>query len=255
MAYVRLIARLDVKSPHLIKGVHLEGLRKVGDPQVFAKRYYNEGIDELIYIDAVASLYERNTIVELVRDTAKAVFVPITVGGGVRSVEDARLLLRSGADKIAVNTAAIKNPRLIKDLSEEFGNQCIVLSIQTKRQGDGWEAYTEQGRERSGKDALEWTQEGVHLGAGEVLVTSVDQEGTGAGFDLDVIKRVAASVDVPIIASGGLGQPDHMRDVVTNAGVNAVAVAQALHWNKIGLSELRDQGINAGVPLRKVATR
>lgn len=253
MAYVRLIARLDVKSPHLIKGVHLEGLRKVGDPQEFAQRYYAQGIDEIIYIDAVASLYERNTIVDLVRRTAADVFVPITVGGGVRSIDDARALLRSGADKIAVNTAAIKDPALIKNLAEEFGSQCVVLSVQAKRQGAGWEAYTEQGREHSRRDALEWTSEGVDQGAGEVLLTSVDQEGTGSGFDIDLVRQVTNLVDVPVIASGGLGRPEHLKAVVADAGASAVAVAQVLHWNKIGLNELRDQAIGAGVPLRKVS--
>jgi cyclase len=253
LAYVRLIARLDVKSPHLIKGVHLEGLRKVGDPQEFAQRYYAQGIDEIIYIDAVASLYERNTIVDLVRRTAADVFVPITVGGGVRSIDDARALLRSGADKIAVNTAAIKDPALIKNLAEEFGSQCVVLSVQAKRQGAGWEAYTEQGREHSRRDALEWTSEGVDQGAGEVLLTSVDQEGTGSGFDIDLVRQVTNLVDVPVIASGGLGRPEHLKAVVADAGASAVAVAQVLHWNKIGLNELRDQAIGAGVPLRKVS--
>lgn len=250
---MRLIARLDVKSPHLIKGVHLEGLRKVGDPQEFAQRYYAQGIDEIIYIDAVASLYERNTIVDLVRRTAADVFVPITVGGGVRSIDDARALLRSGADKIAVNTAAIKDPALIKNLAEEFGSQCVVLSVQAKRQGAGWEAYTEQGREHSRRDALEWTSEGVDQGAGEVLLTSVDQEGTGSGFDIDLVRQVTNLVDVPVIASGGLGRPEHLKAVVADAGASAVAVAQVLHWNKIGLNELRDQAIGAGVPLRKVS--
>jgi cyclase len=253
LAYVRLIARLDVKSPHLIKGVHLEGLRKVGDPQEFAQRYYAQGIDEIIYIDAVASLYERNTIVDLVRRTAADVFVPITVGGGVRSIDDARALLRSGADKIAVNTAAIKDPALIKNLAEEFGSQCVVLSVQAKRQGAGWKAYTEQGREHSRRDALEWTSEGVDQGAGEVLLTSVDQEGTGSGFDIDLVRQVTNLVDVPVIASGGLGRPEHLKAVVADAGASAVAVAQVLHWNKIGLNELRDQAIGAGVPLRKVS--
>ena len=251
MAYARLIARLDVKSPYLIKGVHLEGLRKVGDPHAFAQRYYKEGIDELIYIDAVASLYERNTIIDLVKSTAKDVFVPIAVGGGVRSVEDARKLLHSGADKIAVNTAAIKKPVLIRNLAEEFGDPCVVLSVQAKRQGDRWEAYTEQGREHSGRDVFEWIDEALSHGAGEILLTSVDNEGTGAGFDIELIKQVTDRVDAPVIASGGLGRPDHLISVFTHTGVSAVAAAQVLHWNKISLDELRTKAIEAGIPLRR----
>ena len=204
MTNIRLIARLDVKAPYLIKGVHMEGLRKLGDPQSFAERYYNAGIDEIIYIDAVASLYERNTIVDIVRQTASNVFIPITAGGGVRSVSDARELLRAGADKIAINTAAIKNPTLISEIASALGSQCMVLSVQAKRRDDGnWEAYCDQGREHTGRDVVEWVTEAQELGAGEVLLTSVDQEGTCKGFDIKLVKRVAAALRIPVIASGG----------------------------------------------------
>ncbi len=175
----RLIARLDIKGPNLIKGVHLEGLRVIGDPQLFAQKYYQDGADELIYIDSVASLYGRNNLVDIVKHTAQNIFIPLTVGGGVRSVEDANLLLRSGADKVAINTACMSNPSLINELANRFGSQCVVLSIEAKKTSKGhWEAYTDNGREKTGKDVLSWVLEAVERGVGEVLLTSVDQEGT-----------------------------------------------------------------------------
>ena len=184
---VRLIARLDIKAPYLIKAVNLEGVRKVGDPREFAQRYYSEGVDELIYMDAVATLYERNSLADLLSYTAENVFIPITVGGGVRSLEDVRQLLRHGADKIAINTAATRRPEFISEISENFGSQCMVLSIEAKRKTDGsWEAYTDNGREHTGLDAVEWARRGQSLGAGEILLTSVGQEGTRKGFDVEL---------------------------------------------------------------------
>ena len=186
---VRLIARLDVKGPNLIKGVQLEGLRKLGDPQCFARQYYEAGIDELIYMDVVASLYGRNNLTDVVRHTAENVFIPITVGGGIRSVDDARTMLRSGADKIAINTAAVGNPDLIDSLAAAFGTQCVVLSVEAIRQSDGrWEAHTDNGREKTGCDVVEWVCEAARRGAGEILLTSVDREGTQAGCDIDLAR-------------------------------------------------------------------
>ena len=251
MTNIRLIARLDVKAPYLIKGVHMEGLRKLGDPQSFAERYYNAGIDEIIYFDAVASLYERNTIVDIVRQTASNVFIPITAGGGVRSVSDARELLRAGADKIAINTAAIKNPMLISEIASALGSQCMVLSVQAKRRDDGnWEAYCDQGREHTGRDVVEWVTEAQELGAGEVLLTSVDQEGTCKGFDIKLVKRVAAALHIPVIASGGAGSIQHLDDVVRQGNATAVAMANVLHYEKLALPVIRETMRASGLSLR-----
>jgi len=247
---VRLIARLDVKAPYLIKGVHLEGLRKLGDPHEFAERYYREGIDEIVYIDAVASLYQRNTITELVRKTAENVFIPITAGGGVRSVDDVRTLLRVGADKVAVNTAAVHRPELITEIAQALGSQCMVLSIQAKRQGSRWEAYCDQGREHTGMDVVSWARRGQTLGAGEILVTSVDREGTQEGFDIDLLRAVTGAVTIPVIASGGMGSVDDLVAVVVEGGAHAVAMAHVLHYGVLGIKEIRDLARQGRVPMR-----
>ena len=253
MANVRLIARLDIKGPNLIKGVHLEGLRVIGDPQEFARHYYEQGADELIYIDIVASLYGRSKLTEIVRRAANDVFVPMTVGGGVRSLDDVRDLLRAGADKVAINTAAVRRPELVTEVSRRFGSQCMVLSIEAKQQAPGrWEVFTDCGRERSGVDAVEWAQRGVELGAGEILLTSIDREGTRKGFDLALTRAVAGAVSVPVIASGGLGEARHLVDVV-EAGADAVAVADALHYRRTTLPELRAAARGAGIAMREVA--
>jgi len=250
----RVIARLDVKGPNLVKGIHLEGLRVMGDPQQFAQRYYAEGADEILYVDIVASLYGRNNILEVVRRTAAAVFVPMTVAGGLRRLEDVRDALRSGADKVAINTAAVARPELIREVSLGFGSQCMVLSIQTKKIApDRWEAYTDNGRERSGRDALEWACQGVELGAGELLVTSVDHEGTQKGMDLEFLAKVTALVDVPVIAGGGAGTPEHACRAVTEAGADAVSVASMLHYGKHTVGEIKARLAQAGVPVRSSA--
>ena len=253
MRNVRLIARLDIKGPNLIKGIHLEGLRVMGDPQEFARRYYEAGADELLYMDIVASLYGRNSLTEIVSRAAKDVFVPMTVGGGVRSVDDARTLLRAGADKVAVNTAATSNPALITEMARKLGSQCVVLSIEAKRVSSGkWEAYTDNGREHTGKDVVEWVRQGAELGAGEVLLTSVDQEGTRKGFDVALVRAVTAAVDIPVIASGGMGSFEHLKDVVLHGEADAVAVADVLHYGRASLRELRAQAVAAKLPVRQV---
>lgn len=249
---IRLIARLDVKGENLIKGVHLEGLRVIGAPQEFAKKYYEEGADEIIYMDIVASLYGRSNLVEIVRRTAHDVFVPMTVGGGIRTVEDVATLLRAGADKIAVNTAAVQRPEFISEISRKFGSQCMVLSIEAKRQSPGkWEVYTDCGRERSGVDAVEWAVRGVSLGAGELLVTSIDQEGTRKGFDNELVQAIASKVNVPIIASGGYGQPEHLGKVV-EAGADAVAFADALHFGRANFDDIRSAANSYDLLIRKI---
>lgn len=249
----RLIARLDVKGPNLIKGVHLEGLRVIGSPNEHAKRYYEQGADELIYIDCVASLYGRNSLGDIVRGAAQDVFVPMTVGGGVRSVEDATHLLRCGADKVAVNTAAVANPRLITDIARRFGSQCMVLSIEAKRVGpQRWEAFTDNGREATGLDVIEWVKQGVALGAGEVLLTSVDQEGTRKGFDVTLIRAVTGEVAVPVIASGGMGKPEHVVDAVRDGEADAVAMADILHYRRATMMDIRKAALDAGIHVREV---
>jgi cyclase len=248
---VRLIARLDVKGPNLIKGVHLEGLRVIGDPQEYARRYYEQGADELIYIDIVASLYGRNNLMDIVQHAARDVFVPMTVGGGIRSSDDVRDLLRAGADKVAINTAVVKRPELITEVARRFGSQCMVLSIEAKSRGDGrWEVYTDCGRERSGIDAVEWARRGIELGAGEILLTSIDREGTRKGFDAELTRAVASAVSVPVIASGGYGEARHLAEVVS-AGADAVAVADALHYNRATVSQLRDAARSHNIPVRQ----
>ena len=251
MPAARVIARLDVKAPNLVKGIHLEGLRVMGDPRPFARRYYAQGADEILYVDIVASLYGRNSILDVVRRTAEDVFVPMTVAGGLRSVEDVRQALRSGADKVAINTAAVRDPDLIRRVAEAFGSQCMVVDIQTKRTGAGQvAAYTDSGRERTGVDALEWAERAVALGAGELLITSVDREGTQRGMELDFLALVTRAVDVPVIACGGVGSPAHARQAITEAGVDAVAVASVLHYGKVTIAEIKAQLAASEVAVR-----
>ena len=248
---LRIIPRLDIKGPNLIKGVRLEGLRVMGDPQEFALRYYQQGADELVYMDIVASLYGRNNLSDIISRAADRIFIPITVGGGIRSIDDAKLLLRSGADKVAVTTSAIKRPELITELAQRFGSQATVLSVEAKRVSGGeWEAFTDNGRERTGKSVRDWVRQAVELGAGEILLTSVDQEGTGKGFDLGLIETVSALVPIPVIASGGMRTTDHFLKAAA-AGADAIAVADVLHRNKLSLREIRDAALTASLPVRR----
>jgi cyclase len=248
---VRLIARLDIKGPNLIKGIHLEGLRVMGSPGEHALRYYQQGVDELIYMDCVASLYGRNHLGDIVRSAAKDIFVPMTVGGGIRSVDDATQILRAGADKVAVNTAVVANPQLITDIARRFGSQCMVLSIEAKQVGpERWEVYTDNGRERTGMDVIEWVKRGVTLGAGEVLLTSVDREGTRKGFDIALVKAVTSEVPVPVIASGGMGVPEDLVDVVKKGDADAVAMADILHYKRSEIGEIRSFAKAAGLGVR-----
>ena len=254
MRQIRLIARLDVKGPNLIKGIHLEGLRVIGAPNDFARRYYAQGADELIYIDCVASLYGRNSLGDIVQRAAQDVFIPMTVGGGVRTVDDAMHLLRCGADKVAVNTAAVANPQLISDIARRFGSQCMVLSVEAKRIGPGrWEAFTDNGREDTGLDVITWIKRGVALGAGEVLLTSVDKEGTRKGFDVELVNAVTSEVSVPVIASGGMGNTDHLLDVVQRGQADAVAMADILHYGRASFADIRRATHDAGIPVRRFA--
>lgn len=250
---LRLIARLDVKAPNLVKGVQFEGLRKLGAPEEFASRYYKQGIDEIYFEDIVASLYERNSLTSVIEKTSEDIFVPITVGGGLRTIEDVVTVLRAGADKVAINTAAIKHPEIITRVAETFGRQCMVLSVQAKRQEGGWEAYFDNGRERSGLDAVEWAKRGAELGAGEIILTSVDREGTGLGFDLELLSAVCDAVDVPIVASGGMGSLKHLEEAVFVGGVDAIAMAHVLHYDVCPLPIVRAHCLDNGIAVRNVS--
>ena len=236
---LRLIARLDIKGENLIKGVHLEGLRVIGCPSEHAIRYYQQGADELILMDSVASLYGRNNLIEIVKKTTKDVFIPITVGGGIRSVDDVSSILRSGADKIAVNTAVVRNPNLISEIANIYGNQCVILSLEAKQTGPKkWEVFVDNGRERTGLDAISWVKEAVRRGVGEILVTSVDREGTRKGFDIDLLKAVVNEVSVPVVASGGMGKLEHALNAA-NAGCDALAIASILHYQEVTIQDVR----------------
>ena len=249
---VRLIARLDIKGPNLIKGVHLEGLRVLGDPQEYASKYYAQGADELIYIDIVASLYGRSKLPEIVSRTVENIFIPLTVGGGIRNIDDVKELLRAGADKVAINTAAVQRPELISEISRRFGSQCMVLSIEAKKQSDGLcEVYTDSGREKTGIDVVDWAEEGVSKGAGEILLTSIDAEGTRKGFDFELIQRVTQAVNIPVIASGGMGSVEHLRDAVQLGGADAIAMADILHYDRLTIHEIRAEAKQAGIEVRR----
>ncbi len=228
----RIIARLDIKGPNLVKGVHLEGLRVLGLPERFAKYYYENGVDELIYMDIVASLYNRNSLHEIISKTAKDIFIPLTVGGGLRSVDDMRKVLRAGADKIALNTAAIKDPEIIRAAVKCFGSSTVVISIEAKRVGnDSYEAYVDNGRERTGVDVFDWAQKVFELGAGEILLTSIDQEGTGQGFDIHLVQKVSQLVPIPVIAGGGAGSKEHVQEVLSFGHADAVCIASLFHYD------------------------
>ncbi|TWH45287.1 imidazole glycerol phosphate synthase subunit HisF [Sporomusa sp. KB1] len=252
MKNIRLIARLDVKGSNLIKSIQLEGLRKLGNPNKFAKRYYDQGIDEIIYMDIVASLYERESIINIVRRTTQDVFIPITVGGGIRSIENVRDMLRAGADKISINTAAIKRPAIISEVSQRFGSQCMVLSIEAKKVAQGkWEAYYDNGREKTGVDVIEWAVKGYELGAGEILLTSVDREGTAKGFDVELVKAVTEAVPIPVIASGGMGNTDDFVKVVNQGCADSVAMAYVLHYNKLTVMDIRNEALAKNINVRR----
>jgi cyclase len=234
MKNIRIVPRLDIKGPHVVKGIHLEGLRVLGDPQRFARYYYEQGADELIFQDVVASLYERNSLHSIISETAKEIFIPLTVGGGLRTIEDIRSVLRAGADKVSLNTAAIKNPQIISDAARCFGSSTIVITIEAIRDAAGkYTAYCDNGRQHTGLDAIEWACRAAELGAGELVVTSVDREGTGKGFDVELIATISERVDIPVIAHGGAGKVDDVVTVVKNGRADAVAVASILHYDYV----------------------
>ena len=247
----RIIARLDIKGENLIKGIQLEGLRIIGNPATFALSYYEQGFDELILMDAVASLYGRNNLLELIANISKNIFIPITVGGGIRTLDDIKSVLRAGADKVAINTGAISDPELIKSASEYFGSQSIVLSVEAKKIAEGvWEAYTHNGREPSGLNVLDWIQTGIKLGAGEILVTSVDREGTRKGFDVELMSMLSSNIDIPILASGGMGNFQHLLDVIQAGRADGVAMADYIHYRRGNIQDLKESLNNCGIESR-----
>lgn len=237
----RLIGRLDIKNKNLIKPINLEGLRIVGDPNKFAKKYYEEGIDEIILMDTVATLYSRNYLSEIITNITKEIFIPITVGGGVRNLEDANILLNAGADKIAVNTAAVKNPNLIKEIADQIGSQSLVISIDAKKRTENfWEVYTNNGRDRTEVDVVDWIKKVQDLGAGEILLTSIDQEGTRKGFDYDLIKLIYKTTNVPLILSGGFGDLSHIKNLKRISKIDAIAVADAIHYDRFPIKTIKE---------------
>ena len=230
----RIIPRLDIKGPNLVKGMHLEGLRVLGKPEHFAKYYYEEGADELIYQDVVASLYGRNSLHEIIAKTAKEIFIPLTVGGGIRNLDDISNILRSGADKISMNTAAINNPQLIKTASRMFGASTIVITIEAIRQHDGnYLAFTDNGRNYTGMDVIEWAKKVEQMGAGEILLTSVDHEGAGKGFDVNLIQQVTDAISIPVVAHGGAGKREQVLQLAERINVSGIAIASMLHYDYI----------------------
>lgn len=251
MVPLRVIARLDIKGPNVVKGMRMEGLRIIGTPGDLARGYYREGCDEIIFLDTVASLYGRDNIMSVVAQAAKDVFVPMTAGGGVRSLDDVKCLLRSGADKVAINTAAIECPKFLSEAANAFGSQCVVLSVHGKRRSDGtWEAYTNNGRERSGRDVLDWVAQAETLGAGEVLISSVDHDGVKRGFDADLIAAVRSRVRIPVIAASGAGTAEHVTAMLGASKVEAVACASLFHYHLCSIPALKAVLAQAGHEVR-----
>jgi cyclase len=246
---VRVIPCLDVDAGRVVKGVNFANLRDAGDPVELARRYDAEGADELTFLDITASSGERSTTYDVVRRTAEQVFIPLTVGGGIRSVEDVDRLLRAGADKVSVNTAAIARPEFLREAAHRFGSQCIVLSVDARRSGDGFEVTTHGGRRGTGLDAVEWARRGQELGVGEILLNSMDADGTKNGFDLEMLRAVRAVVSVPVIASGGAGAVAHFAPAI-DAGADAVLAASVFHFGELKISDVKDSLRGAGHPVR-----
>lgn len=248
----RLIPRLDVKMDWLIKGVQMEGWRKVGDPATFAADYASSGADELLFMDVVASLYERNSLHDIIRKVASSVFIPMTVGGGIRTVADVSMMLACGADKVAINTAATRHPELISEIANRFGSQATVVSIEAVKHSGTWMAMTDNGRNHTGRDAIRWAKEAEEKGAGEIIITSVDRDGLGTGYDHELVKLVTEQVRVPVVCGGGLGTTAHLRELITKTDASAASIAQALHWKKLQMSDLRTTLSETGCFVRRL---
>ena len=250
MRPIRMIARLDVKGLNLVKTVQLEGLRQMGDPSEYALKYYNQGADELIYLDIVASLYRRSNLTDIIVKTTDNVFVPVSAGGGIRSVDDCTAIFNSGADKIAINTFAVESPDILSEISQKFGSQALVLSIEAKLDVNGqYRIYTDCGREWSKYELKDWVREACAKGVGEIMVTSIDREGTKQGYDTELISQVASVCDIPIIASGGFGELEHVK-MALEAGADAIAVADRLHFNHMTCQEIKQYIASLGYEVR-----
>src|SRR3954468_11999896 len=247
----RVIPCLDVDKGRVVKGIEFVHLRDAGDPVELASRYEQEGADELVFLDITASAEKRETMVQLARRTADEVFIPFTIGGGIRSVEDAQAVLDAGADKVSVNSAAVQRPELIGELAEVFGAQCVVLAIDSRKANGGYEVYTAGGRTPSGREAVEWAREGAERGAGEILLTSMDRDGTEDGYELSLTRAVSDAVDVPVIASGGAGKPAHLVDAVERGGADAVLCASIFHYGEYTVREAKEAMRAAGIPVRE----
>ena len=253
MRCARVIPCLDVDGGRVVKGVNFVDIRDAGDPVELASRYDLEGADELVFLDITASSDARDTMVDVVRRTAEQVFIPFTVGGGIRGVDDARRMLRAGADKVSVNTAAVQRPEVITEIAAEFGNQCVVIAVDAKARedGDGWEVVIHGGRTRTGLDVVDWVREAVSRGAGEVLLTSMDRDGTRDGFDVVLTRAVADAVTVPVIASGGVGTLDHLADGVIEGGADAVLAASIFHFGEHTIAEAKAVMAHRGITVRQ----
>jgi cyclase len=236
---MRIISRLDIKGSNLIKGIQLEGLRVIGDPNFYAKKYFDDGADELILIDCVASLYGRNNLFDIIKKASNEIFIPITVGGGIRSVEDAEKLFMNGADKIAINSKAIVSPEILNILAENFGSQAVVSSIQAKKLDDKWIAYYDNGREKSEKNVIDWIKEVQDRGVGEILITSIDREGTKSGFDIELCELVNSISKIPVIYSGGMKSKVDLKQFKDFSECDALAVASILHYNESNIKEIK----------------
>jgi cyclase len=251
--YKRIIPCLDVDAGRVVKGTQFIDLRDAGDPVELAAHYDRTGADEVIFLDITATHDKRETVTELARRTATDVFVPFTIGGGIRSVEDAQAVLDAGADKVSVNSAAVARPELVGELAEQFGAQCVVLAIDARRNGDFWEVVVAGGRTPTGNDAVAWAREAVERGAGEILLTSMDRDGTGAGYDLALTRAVGDAVSVPVIASGGAGTLDHLADALEEGGADAALAASIFHFGTFTVPEAKEHLIARGVPVRPIA--
>ncbi len=247
----RIIPCLDVNNGRVVKGVNFVDLRDAGDPVEIAAFYDKSLADELIFLDITASSDARSIMIDVVKRTAEQVFIPLTVGGGIRSVEDFRAILQAGADKVSVNSAALKRPELIKEAAEKYGSQCVVVAIDAKRRpGGGFDVYLNGGRVNTGKDAVEWAKEAEELGAGEILLTSMDQDGVKKGYDIELTKAVSSAVKIPVIASGGAGQMSHFYDALTEGGAEAALAASLFHFKEMEIKDLKKYLDERGVPVR-----